>query len=263
MTNLSLEIQSATGKVLASHNDTNQVHLVYTQAYQFEDIIVLKCSKPNTYLMIQLEDSMGEAFIYMTGEEYQYSIPFAEKRSSYSPKSFTGKMHLLTARLATTEEIQAYRNVAYNPYDQHTNEVCYPHASANVETRGEAVFAARNAINGNRANHSHGEWPYESWGINQRPDAAITIHFGREVLIDQIALTLRADFPHDNYWERVTLTYSDGSSEQVNLVKTHQPQIILIEKKAVEWVALSELIQSDDPSPFPALTQFEVYGREV
>jgi hypothetical protein len=49
----------------------------------------------------------------------------------------------------------------------------------------------------------------------------------------------------------------------VTLVKTHQPQIISIEEKSVEWVALSELIQSDDPSPFPALTQFEIYGREA
>lgn len=31
----------------------------------------------------------------------------------------------------------------------------------------------------------------------------------------------------------------------------------------VEWVTLSELIKSSDPSPFPALSQFEVFGREA
>lgn len=40
------------------------------------------------------------------------------------------------------------RNLAKNVMDQHGETNCYPHASANVETRGEAVFAARNAIDG-------------------------------------------------------------------------------------------------------------------
>lgn len=30
-----------------------------------------------------------------------------------------------------------------------------------------------------------------------------------------------------------------------------------------QWVTLSELIKSSDPSPFPALSQFEVFGREA
>lgn len=55
-----------------------------------------------------------------------------------------------------------------NPYDSHETKGIYPHAQANVETRGEAVFAARNAIDGVFANWSHGEWPYQSWGINMR-----------------------------------------------------------------------------------------------
>ena len=47
-------------------------------------------------------------------------------------------------------------------------------------------------------------------GINQQADAALTIDFGHEVRIDQCALTLRADFPHDSYWQQVTLAFSDG-----------------------------------------------------
>ena len=41
-------------------------------------------------------------------------------------------------------------------------------------------------------------------GINQQLDAALKIEFGREVLLDKVILTLRADFPHDNYWQQVT-----------------------------------------------------------
>jgi len=125
------------------------------------------------------------------------------------------------------------------------------------------VFAARNAINGNTVTYSHGEWPFESWGINQRLDAEFTLHFGRLVEIDKIVLYLRADFPHDNYWKQVTLSFSDGSSKTASLEKSGKSQEIRLEPRQVEWVKLSELIQSNDPALFPALTQFEAYGREI
>lgn len=64
-----------------------------------------------------------------------------------------------------------------------------------METRGEAVFAARNAIDGIFENSAHGEYPYQSWGINRDPNAALTLDFGREVLLDELRITERADFP--------------------------------------------------------------------
>jgi hypothetical protein len=259
---LTLQIEGQDGAVKAGRTDQEQVYLVYGQEYEPGDTIVLSSTEENVYLVIHLEDAMNPAFVYLAGGEFRLAVPFGEKRVSYSPKSFTGGLHLLTARAATPEEIGAYKNVAGNEYDHHSNTTCFPHAAANVETRGEAVFAARNAINGNTANDSHGNWPYESWGINRRDDAAITVSFGRAVTIDKVALTLRADFPHDNYWERVTLTFSDGSKHEASLIKTHKPQVIDVGLKTVDWVTLSELIKSDDPSPFPALTQIEVFGRE-
>ena len=89
----------------------------------------------------------------------------------------------------------------------------FPHASANVETRGESVFAARNAIDGVTANRSHGSWPYESWGINKRQDAEMLLEFGCPVDCDRVVLWTRADFPHDNWWIQARLTFSDGSVE--------------------------------------------------
>ena len=97
--------------------------------------------------------------------------------------------------LPPRREIAQRRNLAFNCYDTHRDLGLYPHASANVETRGEAVFAARNAIDGVWENASHGEWPYQSWGINRDPNAALTVDFGREVLLDELRITERADFP--------------------------------------------------------------------
>ena len=74
-----------------------------------------------------------------------------------------------------------------------------PHATANVETRNESGFAARNVIDGEHIACGHGEWPFGSWGIGARTDARLTLDFGREVEIDALTLYLRADFPHDAY----------------------------------------------------------------
>ena len=165
-------------------------------------------------------------------------------------------------RPAKIWEINSYKNLAKNVMDQHGDPGCYPHASANVETRGEAVFAARNAIDGVVANLSHGNWPYESWGINRQDDAEMTLEFGRPVDFDTIVLYTRADFPHDNWWVKATLTFSDGTSQVVDMEKSVECHTFAIEKKGITWVKLGQLIKADDPSPFPALTQIEIYGTE-
>ena len=77
-----------------------------------------------------------------------YQVPFGEKKICYSPKTFSGKKHLISARIARPFEITAYRNLAVNVNDQHQDANCYPHASANIETRDESVFIARNTIDG-------------------------------------------------------------------------------------------------------------------
>lgn len=263
MCQLTLEIHNAAGAVQASSTDNGQAHLVYENPYKLGDKIVLRSEKDKVFLVIQLEDAMLPAFVYLDGKEFEFFVPHNEKKSSYSPKSFIGESHVLTARLATQEEINGYKNLALNVYDHQRNATCYPHATANVETRDEAVFAARNAINGNSVNYSHGNWPFESWGINQRADAEIKVNFGRLVEVDKVVLTLRADFPHDSYWERVTLAFSDGSRHTADLVKTHLPQTIKLDTREVEWITLGELKKSDDPSPFPALSQIEVFGIEA
>ena len=44
--------------------------------------------------------------------------------------------------------------------------------------------------------------------------------------------------------------------------KVQEPHVFEIRKKGIEWIKLGNLIKADDPSPFPALTQIEVYGTE-
>lgn len=239
------------------------ISLVYEKFYEPGDFITLSCDNKNTHLMIQLDDAIGESLIFYKEGTLSFEIPFGEKKACYSPKSFSGNCHLLTVREAYPEEICAYRNLALNKYDVHDNTSCFPHATANVETRGESVFAAKNAINGNIENHSHGIWPYESWGINRDPTASLSISFGRTIDIKKLALTIRADFPHDSWWTSVKLLFSDNTSYIWELEKTDQRQWLFIPKKEIEWIQLCNLIKADDSSPFPALSQLEVFGTEI
>lgn len=259
---LALKVLDKNGKTICVSRGESFVDLVCVHTYEEGDRIVLETSEKNIHVNLQVDDALGPAFVYIT-DDVSYQIPFGEKRISYSPKVFSGNRHYLYAEIASEEEISLYRNLARNPADQHHDANCYPHASANVETRGESVFAAKNAIDGVRANLSHGEWPYESWGINRREDAVMKVDFGREIETDQIVLYLRADFPHDNWWEKLTIKFSDGSKTIVSLVKTNKGQVFRFAPKKICWLEIGDLIKADEPSPFPALTQIEVYGKIV
>lgn len=260
MSELMITIKDVQDQIKYQASGQDELVSVYEGLYEPGDTITFSVSETNAYYIIRIDDSMDESYVFLKSPAVVYTIPFDEKKISYNPKAFMGERHYLTMRKAYEYENQAYRNLAKNVMDQHGDLGCYPHAYANVETRGESVFAARNAIDGVTANESHGAWPYESWGINKQDDAEMTLEFGRPVDFDKIVLYTRADFPHDNWWIRATLTFSDGTSEVVEMEKSVKPHSFRIEKKGVTWLKIGELIKADDPSPFPALSQIEVYG---
>ncbi len=262
MCKLTLQVVDKNGTIIAQSTGEDFTDLAVMRTYEEGDRILLISSEKNIHLNWQVDDALGSAFVYIT-DDVSYIIPFGEKRISYSPKVFSGDRHYIYAEVARPEEISLYRNLALNPADQHRDVPCYPHASANVETRGEAVFAAKNAIDGVRANLSHGEWPYASWGINRQDDAAMTIDFGREIVTDQIVLFTRADFPHDNWWREVSIDFSDGSSETFSLEKSSHAHFLTFKARKITSLTLCRLIKADDPSPFPALSQIQVYGKVV
>jgi len=256
---MKLSILDKNGAVRLQETGDREVALFANISYEEGDHIVFETDEVPAYYLLQLDDALGESFSYVTGK-VDYTIPFGEKRISYSPKVFTGDRHYLHARLADPKEIPAYRNLALNVNDAHGDTHLYPHATANVETRGESVFAARNAVDGVVENRSHGMWPYESWGINMQDDAEITIDFGHEVETERIVLYTRADFPHDNWWISVSFVFSDGSELEVPLEKSVKPHEVTFPKKRITSLKMGKLIKADDPSPFPALTQIQVWG---
>lgn len=112
------------------------------------------------------------------------------------------------------------------------------------------------------ANESHGSFPFQSWGINQQADAQLTIDFGREIMTDQLVLVLRGDYPHDSYWEQITVEFSDGQEQLIKPNNSLFRQAFPFPTKKTRSITLKQLIKYQDESPFPALTEVEVYGYD-
>ena len=257
---IQISIRDAQGALLAQSAHPDEALARVDRVYQPGDVIVIESDAP--HLIVQMDAAILPGEVYLPAGRMTWPVPCGEHRLAYSPAAFTGARHIVTARAMTQGETAARRNLARNPADLRGETDFFPHCTANVETRGESCFAARNVIDGMRHNDFHGEWPYQSWGIGAREDAWCLLDLGREVEIDAMALTLRADFPHDSYWTQATVAFDDGSREVLQLSKTAAPQVFAIAPRTVQSLKLFELKKADDASPFPALTQIEVWGTE-
>ena len=217
----------------------------------------------DSHLMVRMDATLGEGEIYLPDGKMNWPIPQGEHRLAYAPGAFEGKRHIITVRKMDAAEVSQTRDLARNPADLRGDTDFYPHCTANVETRNESVFAARNVIDGLRFNTSHGEWPFESWGIGARTDAWCRIDFGREIIAQKMALTLRADFPHDAYWVSGHAVDSSGEEIAFELRKTGERQWIDLGGRHIRWLQLERMVKSDDPSAFPSLRAWEVYGCDA
>ncbi len=247
-------------KLLCEKAGESDVQLYYRGRYKPEDEIRVACDTP--YIELQVDQAMMPARLYVPSGEMVYRLPLSgDGPDAYPPAAFAKSQHVLSLR---PDPRRGYRNLALNPADQRGESRAYPHIWANVETRDESVFAARNVIDGLRIANGHGKWPYQSWGIGARTDAFITLDFGREVLADEMVLYLRADFPHDAWWVEATVVLSDGASLTFPLEGLEGPQrVALGGTHRVSWIRLERLLKCDKPSAYPSLRQWEVWGQDA
>jgi hypothetical protein len=278
-----IQVLNDKGEVLAQSDTAGAdgaAKLVFDRPYQAGDRIVIA---GGTRLVVGLEECLPECLVYSPAGQFEYAIPKpGPEQRAYPPKCFPAAHHVLTASNARegadgtrsvpatgadgTRSVPAAvlesRNVALNPYDVRGEAKSFPHATSNSECRKEGVFAARNAIDGQTKNTGHGGWPYQSWGPDVRKDLWWKVDFGRPVEIEQVAIVIRADFPHDRFWHSATIEFSDGSSLPIELKKDREKQVFPVPKKTVTWLRLTDLVQADPPG-WAALMEVEVMGREV
>ena len=258
---ISITAKTASGEIIASAEHENEALLCFDREYAEGDHIVIASDAKHVWAQTDVSLLPGE--VYLPEGRMTWRVPWGEHRLAYRPGAFTEGRHIVSVRAITPAEIAAERCVSRNPADLRGETDFFPHCTANVETRGESVFAARNVIDGLRYNTYHGEWPFESWGIGAREDAWCLLDLGRAVALRRMALTLRADFPHDAYWVRGQVELSDGAVVDFRLEKSGERQYIDLTGHRARWLRLQHMIKSNDPSAFPALRQWEVYAYDV
>lgn len=260
---MKIEIKDRNNEALFLAEGDKKIKLTFNKEYEEGDKIVFHFENIK-YIVANIGEYVVESLIYAPESKFEFGIPFGEKLVAYHPEAFKGNLHEISIREASLEEINEYRNLALNGLDKHQEINYYPHAYANVVTRNEACFEPRNAIDGCKDNSSHGYYPYHSWGGGLRDDLEFTLYFGREVEIDKIVLYLRADYvnDHDTNWETGVFEFSDGSRLPISMIKTSDPQEYCFEAKKVAWIKLTE-IRRPVSSAFAALTEIEVYGRDI
>ncbi len=62
--------------------------------------------------------------------------------------------------------------------------------------------------------------------------------------------------------EQVSFTFSDGGSLDMKMEKSVKPHEFTFEEREITWLEMHDMKKSNDPSPFPALSQIEVYGKD-
>jgi hypothetical protein len=262
-TDLTIAVRNAAGKIRSEAAGVNSVELLFSGNYAEGDCIEVTSSRYPLPLDIRFDETLPPAAVWLTGSRLVFPVPLGEQKCAYPPESFGEGIKRLSASVAGERSWNSYRNLSENPLDRRGKTTYYPHCTATVETRGESVFAARNTIDGVIEPSCHGNWPYQSWGDNEDPDASIMIEFGRSVSVDKVIINLRADFPHDSYWESARLEFSEGGGIDIKLKKTGDAQKFVFPVRKTSFVRLSKLVRStENPSPFPALTQWAVFGKD-
>jgi|GEM_PF-588791 len=152
------------------------------------------------------------------------------------------------------------------PMEGHYRNVCRDpgvRASSNSEYKNRAEFAAANAINGQTENRGHGK-NYPSWGPHKVNDAFLQIDFPQEMVIDRVDFFIRANFPHDTHWNKVTLEFSNNEKIELTLEKMAGRQSFAIEPQVTKSVKLVNLTQPDPENlGWAALTEMECYGENA
>lgn len=294
MTHVGLAVVAVDGAVRHAARAEREVTLSWRGAYEPGDRLVVTCDDARVHLVMRLDACLAESHVLMVGGRFVFPIPFGESQCAYGKGwAFADERHWAYVRLEDGRERAAWRNLALNAHDlpcldargvrvidgadmggirlgdaarkdfalssAGAASALYPHASTNVVCLNPQ-FWARNAIDGVFEASCHGSWPHESWGVNGASDAWLRIDFGEQVRADELWVYLRADFPHDTWWDGMCVELSDGTNLPVSLSRTGERQCFDLGARKIAWLRLHSLHRAEAQG-FPALAQVMVMGR--
>ena len=115
METVKLKVLNAAGHTKIASEAGGQASVVYTGEYEPGDRIMLSVSKAGGYYVLQLEDTLAPALVYVTRPEVEYRIPHGDDRIVFSRKNFSGRRHLIRSRISRPEKVASRRNLAFYP----------------------------------------------------------------------------------------------------------------------------------------------------
>lgn len=229
----------------------------------FFDMVGRDDSQP--YLKIQIGQGLKEATVFSPNGKFQFYLPPQKSVSSDEFNEAKAGGTYIKIKAPSYKELSEYKNLALNPYDfqeiKGLGLTFYPHATASSECRKELTFAARNVLSGRTANSGHGGWKHRSWGPEQESDSEIKIDFGREVELDKLVVFVRADFPHDDIWEKANLEFSDGKKIPLTFQKIKEAQEFKFKPQRTTFIKITDLKATS--KAWRALSEVEAWGHEI
>ena len=92
METIKLKILDEAGHTLMTCDADTAVSLVYTNCYKPGDRVALEIDHPGQYCVIQFEDTMPEALVYVVKREINFHIP--DRKSTRLNSSHSGESRM-------------------------------------------------------------------------------------------------------------------------------------------------------------------------
>lgn len=242
MHKITIKVMDKDYNVKAEMGGNNDVCLNYQEAFQEGDMIIVECNKKPSYLVLQLDNTIGECIVYLASNITAFEVPL---RGDSCVENFLAKPHSLCARVASNIEIRQYRNLALNKYDHKSNFNCYPHVEI---------------VKDNGVNSSESQYAVSS---NSEECVELNIRFGRKVNINKMIFDKQSDPIQESFWLDSFIKFSDDTKMKCDLVKTDLGQVLTFQQKEVEWIRLCKVIKKTDDFHTFNIENIEVYGVSV
>lgn len=258
---ISCRIIDGSGQLLEEFRG-ERIDRTFVGAYPPDAFAEVKSDSP--YLRLSFDESQAESTVLVPDGRLTYRFPCGDELLAYDANSWRREEHRILLEEVEETAFFSRRELALNSLDTVSNKQCFPHAAASFVTRNEPVFAARNAIDGVIDNSCHGAYPYHSWSAGAKTDMDFVLDFGEDAAVEEIVFYLRADFPHDSYWDSLRVTFDDGTQKTVHFVKSAEGQRLTLPAPVItRRLRLSDFTQPESPPSFAALTQIQVFGNYI
>lgn len=244
------------------------VELTVSRAYKTGDKITVTLPEGQHYLAFCMAKGVvEETILYLPDCKFTYT---AQNMSISYPSEMNQKECTITARIPSEDDLVMIRNLACNPADLMDADTVFPHASTSsvhdiTNESNRLQFESRNVIDGFTDNKGHGYYPYQSWGPASSMGSTdkLKISFGREVTLTELVVYLRADFPHDTYWDSCTVKFSDGSSMKLNFDKSSNAQKFALDTPITTSSLLFTNFHKVDGSDWAAWMEVQAIGYDI